>query len=102
MDILEKIDKMRKDRGWSMYMLALEAGITQSTLLNMYSRGTQPSVKTLTAICNAFGVSLSEFFADGDAANGATARERELIAAYRRLSDKEKRAVESLIKELGK
>ena len=93
MDILKKIDEMRKKRGWSYYMLAQEAGLTQSTVLNMFSRGTQPSIKTLTAICFAFGITLSEFFAeDGDimgADKGLSGNEKELIEMYRNLSEKE-------------
>lgn len=104
MDILEKIDDMRQERGWSYYMLAQEAGLTQSTVLNMFSRGTQPSIKTLTAICSAFGITLSEFFAEeGDimgADKGLSGNEKELIAMYRNLSEKDKNAVMFLINKL--
>lgn len=64
MDILEKINKLRLERGWSVYKLAEESGLTQSTIANMFSRKTMPSISTLTQICNAFGISLSEFFSD--------------------------------------
>ena len=62
MTILEKIDKLRKERGWSVNNLAMEAMLTQSTLNNLYSRKTDPKISTLQAICNAFGITLSEFF----------------------------------------
>ena len=85
-------------------MLAQEAGLTQSTVLNMFSRGTQPSIKTLTAICFAFGITLSEFFAeDGDsmgADKGLSGNEKELIEMYRNLSEKDKNAVMFLINKL--
>ena len=85
-------------------MLAQEAGLTQSTVLNMFSRGTQPSIKTLTAICFAFGITLSEFFAeDGDsmgADKGLSGNEKELIEMYRNLCEKDKNAVMFLIKKL--
>ena len=64
MDVLEKIDKLRLDRGWSINYLAMEAELTQSTLNNLYTRGAEPKLSTLRAICNAFGISLAEFFAD--------------------------------------
>lgn len=100
MDILKKIDELRKERGMSYYMLALEAGLTQSTILNMFSRGTQPSIKTLTAICTAFGMTLSEFFAEDEKTYGLNGSEKELIQMYRELSEKDKLAVMSLITHL--
>lgn len=85
-------------------MLAQEAGLTQSTVLNMFSRGTQPSIKTLTAICFAFGITLSEFFAEYGDIMGAdkdlSGNEKELIEMYRNLSEKDKNAVMFLINKL--
>ena len=97
MDILKKIEDMRKERGWSYYTLA---GITQSTLMNMFSRGTQPSVKTLTALCEAYGVSLSQFFDEGEEHAVLSREEAELLSAYRKLPANEKRAVSALIGQL--
>lgn len=64
MDILGKIDKLRKERGWSVNNLAMEAMLTQSTLNNLYARGAEPKLSTLRAICGAFGITLAEFFSD--------------------------------------
>lgn len=64
MTVLEKIDKLRKDRGWSINYLAMEAMLTQSTINNLYVRKTEPKLSTLTAICGAFGITLAEFFAE--------------------------------------
>lgn len=62
MDILKKINKMRIDRGWSIYRLSTESGVSQSTLTNMFNRETLPSITTLESICAAFGISMSDFF----------------------------------------
>ena len=53
MDVLARIDELRKEKGWSVNYLALEAGLTQSTLNNLYSRKTEPKISTLRAICEA-------------------------------------------------
>ena len=66
MNILEKIDRLRKARGWSVNNLAMEAMLTQSTVNNLYLRNSEPKLSTLRAICNAFGITLSEFFAEED------------------------------------
>lgn len=64
MTVLEKIDALRTERGWSINNLAMEAMLTQSTLNNLYTRNAEPKISTLRALCGAFGITLSEFFAD--------------------------------------
>lgn len=66
MTTLEKIDMLRIQRGWSINNLATEAMLTQSTINNLYSRRAEPKLSTLRAICDAFDISLSEFFAEED------------------------------------
>ena len=46
MTVIERIDELRKLRGWSINNLAVEAMLTQSTLNNMYSRGAEPKLST--------------------------------------------------------
>lgn len=100
MDILEKIRKLQNERGWSTYQLALEAELTQSTLTNMFTRKTMPSIATLTALCAAFDISLSQFFAEGEDVP-VSAEEKELLAKYRRLDKKNKSIVKTLLNELN-
>lgn len=99
MDILEKIDKLRVERGWSINKLAEEAVITQSTLSNMFSRRTMPSITTLTSICKGLDITLSEFFAENDSEQ-KTQDEIRLLKSYRTLSDKNKKAIQNLISNL--
>ena len=44
MEVLEKIEKLRKERGWSINNLAMEALLTQSTLNNLYARKAEPKL----------------------------------------------------------
>ena len=62
MDVFEKIDRLRKERGWSINNLAMEAMLTQSTVSNLYNRRSEPKISTLRSLCDAFGISLSEFY----------------------------------------
>lgn len=101
MNVLEKIKKMQAERGWSTYKLAYESGLTQSTLSNMFSRGTCPTVDTLEKICEAFGISLSDFFDDNDKVAHVSEEEMELLSKYRVLTDKEKEAVRSMVTALS-
>lgn len=64
MDVVKKIEKLCKQREWTEYRLAKEAGIAQSTLSNLIHRGNNPSITTLDKICKAFGMTIAEFFED--------------------------------------
>ena len=91
MTILEKIDKLRKERGWSVNNLAMEAMLTQSTVNNLYTRKTEPKISTLTAICNAFGITLAEFFENNEQADEKLIEEKlQLKIASLSLSQKKR------------
>ncbi len=92
MEILEKIEALRKEKGWSINYLAMESGLTQSTLNNLYSRNTEPKISTLRAICGAFGITLSEFFKEDN--------DDELIRRITLLSKENKAALLQLVKNL--
>lgn len=93
MDVLDKIEELREERNWSKNYLALESGLTQSTLNNLYSRKTEPKISTLRAICNAFGITLSEFFKEQDS-------EDELIRRVKSLTPDNKTALLHLLKSV--
>ena len=61
---LSRLDDLMKERGWSDYRLAQNSKLSSSTIANIRSRNTVPSVVTLESICNAFGITLAQFFAD--------------------------------------
>ena len=62
----ERIKQIMKVRGWSEYRLAKESGVPQSTLSNIFNRNYQPSIASLELICKSFGITLAQFFADGN------------------------------------
>lgn len=66
MDTLERLRQLQKQRGWTDYRLARESGLSDSTIINIYRRNALPSIPTLEAICRAFGLTLSQFFAEGE------------------------------------
>lgn len=96
MDILNKIDELRKAKGWSMNRLAVEAELTQSTIAHMFSRGTTPSLQTLLNICDAFGISAAQFFSEETEPEYLSADEKELLNNYRRLDEKQKEAIKNI------
>lgn len=64
--VLKQIKNLCNERNWSLYRLSMESSIPYSTLNNLFRRGNVPSISTLCKICDAFHMSLSEFFADNN------------------------------------
>lgn len=93
MTILEKIDRLRKERGWSINNLAMEAGLTQSTLNNLYARNAEPKISTLRAICGAFGITLADFFADDFENDNKQWLDGQLSYKISQLSETQKKAL---------
>ena len=93
MEVLEKIEMLRKETGWSINYLAMESGLTQSTLNNLYSRNTEPKISTLRAICGAFGITLSDFFKDEES-------DDELIRRVKSLSENNKKALLQIVRNI--
>lgn len=63
-DIVKKIDKMRVERGWSIYRLSQEADISQQTFHTWLDSDTMPSINALYNICEAFNITIADLFAD--------------------------------------
>ena len=90
MDIKEKINQLRKERGWSLFKLAKEAGIYPTTVYNWFnSVNATPTREKIDDLCAAFGISTASFYADVDAGD-LTAEELELLEAFRKIPDKKK------------
>ena len=66
MDTNERLRQLLDERGWTEYRLAKTCGLNQSTIANIYKRNTVPSIATLEEICKGFGITLSQFFAEGE------------------------------------
>ena len=61
-DVLERITYYREQKNWTEYQLAERSGLTQSTISSWYRKNMIPSIPSLDKICNAFGITLSQFF----------------------------------------
>ncbi|MGN0436503.1 MAG: helix-turn-helix domain-containing protein [Wujia sp.] len=66
MNTLDRILELREERHWTEYKLAEKSGITQSTISTWYRKNIQPTIPSLQKICNAFGITLSQFFLEDD------------------------------------
>ncbi|MDO4330767.1 MAG: helix-turn-helix transcriptional regulator [Lachnospiraceae bacterium] len=100
MDVIKRINALTEERGWSTYKLASKSGLSSSTIANIYRRNTIPSITTLEAICDAFGITLSQFFAEDMDAVPLTPEQKHLFDMWSNLTISQKELIENLIKEL--
>lgn len=100
MDIKEKLKELLHKRGWTEYRLAKECGLSESTIANIYRRNSTPSFATLKAICNAFGITLSQFFSEGDMVE-LTPETRELFENWMALTDEQRNAILQIMKAMN-
>ncbi len=96
MDCLARIKELLDERSWSMYQLARKANIQQSTLSNLFIRNNAPTIPTLEKICDAFGITIVEFF--GGDKNFRTDEEKELLFLWNKLPKESKDAIIALLK----
>ena len=99
MDTNERIRQLMDERQWSEYRLAKEAGLSQSTIVNLFKRNTIPSVTTLESICKGFGISLSQFFCEGNMTE-LSDEQKELFDKWVTLTEKQKLLLFDLIKNM--
>lgn len=60
--IVEKIQKLREENGYTMNKLAKLAGTGYSNYYRIETKKTDMNVQTLHKICDALGISMSDFF----------------------------------------
>ncbi len=99
MDTHERLRQLLAERGWSVYRLAVKCGLSESTLANIFKRNTVPSVATLESICNGFGITLSQFFAENEMVE-LTPELKELFDNWVNLTIEQKSAVKQLLKSI--
>ena len=98
MNIIDKIYQLMEVRGWTAYMLAEQSGVDPSTIGHMFAKRHAPKIATLEKICKAFGITLSEFFADGETSEDNL----ELVSLIGMLSPKRKELTKEIVKEFQK
>jgi transcriptional regulator with XRE-family HTH domain len=100
MDILSRIIKLRDERGWSNYRLAKEAGISENSLNNLFRRNNLPTIPTLESICKGFGITLSQFFAEGGEPIELSETQRNMLSAWDALTEEQKTTLLEFLKKI--
>ena len=100
MDTHKRLRQLLDERGWTEYRLSKECGLSESTLANIFRRNTLPSISPLEAICAGFGITMSQFFTDGDMVE-MTPEMKELFDSCVSLTAEQKQAVMQMIRTLN-
>lgn len=97
MDARARIQALMQERNWTAYRLAIASGLSQSSIANILSRNTTPSIVTLEAIFQGLGITLSQFFADSHMVE-LTDEQYEMFLTWSTLSKEQKAALQHLIR----
>lgn len=103
--VIERIQNLMNFKHWSIYKLAKESELPYSSLNNIFTRRTCPSVATLEKICKGFNISLSEFFNyETNPLRVTTISEehQKLINEYETLSANDKQLLQAYLRGLHK
>lgn len=101
-DVIEHITESCRERNWTYYRLAKESELPYSTINNMIHRTNIPTIPTLQKMCDAFGITLSDFFLDEVDDFKLTKGQQELLEVYRHLSKDEKKILVAYGKGMAK
>ena len=99
MNIHEKLRRLLQERGWTEYRLAKNCGLSESTIANIFKRNTVPSFPTIEAICKGFGITVSQFFAEGNMVE-MTPDLKEVFDYWVVLAPEQKRAVVQMLRAM--
>ena len=96
MDVTGRIQQLLEQRGWSVYRLGKESGLSQSTLAHVFRKDSEPTISTLEIICHAFGITLSQFFSDRDFVS-LTPEQQDILDQWGTLTEPQKDLIRSMI-----
>ena len=83
-----RIRQLMVERGWTIYRLAQESGLSQTTISNIFKRNNQP--------CR---ITLAQFFTENDTANSPNAKS-ELDNSVAALKEDQREALAAFIKTI--
>lgn len=95
--VINRIEELCEKRQMTRYKLAQASGIEQSTLSNLLNRKSLPNIITLSKICDGFGITLSQFFAEDDKVVNLSDEQQKVLDTWLSLTDEERILVKTYI-----
>ena len=72
MDTVKRVYNLIEERNITLYQLSQMSGVSYSTVKTTEKRGGQLKVDTIERICEALGITMSEFFQESSSPHGIT------------------------------
>jgi DNA-binding XRE family transcriptional regulator len=95
--IIDRIDALRIDCGYSIRKLAKLSAIPEATLKTLLARKYCPKITTIYKLCDAFGISVSQFFLFPNHIVNFSKAELDLLNNLRKLTDEQREAVFNIV-----
>lgn len=96
-NVRDRLQKLMDERDLNLYSLAKRSGLSWNTIKNIFSRSANPTVTTLSMICDGLGITLAQFFEEGNESVHLTAEQQHLVNRWNQLSDREKEIISSMV-----
>lgn len=97
MNVGDKIKLFRETAGISKGKLALDAGVSAAYIGQLESKNKQPTVDTLSRICQALGITLTEFFTEPHEQETLPPEARRIIEKVKKLSPEKLKILEPVL-----
>ena len=97
-----RIKELCKKRGYTKYRLAQITGMTQTALGNILNQKSLATIVNLERICDAFGITLAQFFTDDGSKLNLTQDQQEILDIWDDLESKEREILIGFIRSLKK
>ena len=96
-----RIDRLRKEKGWSLSQLAKKLGVSETAVYNWYNeKNSMPTVYVLSDACDMLGTTLSEIFSDAET-DKLTPAQMECLELFGKLSKRKQRAALEVLRALA-
>ena len=99
-ELIFRIRKYKDERSWTDYQFAENADIPQSTISSWYTKGARPTLPTLTKVCKAFGITLTQLLAEEGEPVTLTPSQKALLERWSRLDEGQQAAVFQIIDKM--
>lgn len=100
--IIERIERMCKERHLSRYRLAQRSGLSQSSVTNLLNRKNVPTIFTLEKICKGLGITLAQFFSADSIRLDLTEEQERFLSDFDKFNDEEKARVSAFMQGMRK
>ncbi len=96
----ERLEELCRQGEISRYRLSSLTGISQSALSDIVKGENMPTLSTIEKICNAFGITISQFFADDGVLPDLSEAQKELLCLWNGLKLEEQAMVKTFMESI--